>query len=268
MGRSQGRESVLRRLIERFQNGEVVSDKEIRRELEMVGLRERTSLTADVTEELAELREVSWLEVFLGRKKGQELEDKSLARREEKGEITEDQAVEEWTKSTCMGLQLSCHEADMQSLLRLQRPRKRLLSMSCLPSAQAWPSAQIRQTSTCSERRAPALGLKLLYYLRGGNNIYAYNITYRLGKHYAGIAEDGFGELSESLGPLRKRFRGGSSLRRGTPVRWTMGFNRGHSRHHSPSAPPRGHHQRWSFCTSSTREGERSAWNSHRPIRR
>lgn len=88
--RSDAQESVLLGLIERFRAGEVVPDLEIRRELEMVGLRERTVATEGMTVE--EMREVSWWEVLRGRRE-------QRAKREERMGGGEDEAVEEWSKS-------------------------------------------------------------------------------------------------------------------------------------------------------------------------
>lgn len=88
--RSDAQESVLLGLIERFRAGEVVPDLEIRRELEMVGLRERTVATEGMTVE--EMREVSWWEVLRGRRE-------QRAKREERMGGGEDEAVEEWSRS-------------------------------------------------------------------------------------------------------------------------------------------------------------------------
>lgn len=75
LGRAYAKESMLEELIERFRGGEVVPDTEIRRELELVGLREKA-----VDVEVQEARKVGWKEMFLGRDK----------------EVTEADAEEEW----------------------------------------------------------------------------------------------------------------------------------------------------------------------------
>ncbi|KAL1411368.1 hypothetical protein Q8F55_002324 [Vanrija albida] len=95
--RAHAQESVLLGLAQRFRDGEDVSDTDIRRELEMVGLRERTALTLPL--EADELREVSWFEVFLGRRKpkAEDAEEKAevAAVSEEQAEA---EAVVEWSK--------------------------------------------------------------------------------------------------------------------------------------------------------------------------
>lgn len=101
--RAHAQESVLEGLVQRFQAGEVVDDTEIRRELEMVGLRERTSLTLGVDADLAEMREVSWWEVLRGRKRDGEDEEGGDGKKEEdmSDEEKETAAAKEWSKSEC-----------------------------------------------------------------------------------------------------------------------------------------------------------------------
>jgi len=105
LDRAYAQESVLRGLQARFEAGEVVSDAEIRRELEMVGLRERTIATAHLQEELGELRAVGWWEVLLGRKRGNKVEEEVEGRgdaevgAERNEEKEEQQVVQEWTQS-------------------------------------------------------------------------------------------------------------------------------------------------------------------------
>ncbi len=103
MDHSKAQISVLQGLINRFQNGELVSEEETQRELEMVGLRERTILSSGISsgdgqgidindgnvrvgEEFKELRDVGWFEVIFGQKRRKSAEEE------------ERQAQEEWTK--------------------------------------------------------------------------------------------------------------------------------------------------------------------------
>ena len=70
---SEAQVKVLERLMARVRDGEELSDMDIRRELEMAGLRERV-LTREaegrvVELELEEARRVSWREALFGRKK-------------------------------------------------------------------------------------------------------------------------------------------------------------------------------------------------------
>lgn len=89
---------VLNGLIERYQRalssdsqppGQDIDEQQVQRELEMVGLRERTKpVTED--DDLWEGREVSWKEVFMGRKRSHltEKEQEDAARKEwEQGEL-------------------------------------------------------------------------------------------------------------------------------------------------------------------------------------
>lgn len=92
--RCAAQESVVLGLIARFEAGEVVSDTEIRRELEMVGLRARTMASAGF--EVEEMREVSWWEVIRGRR---EQRAKRVERERVGEEGGEEAAVEEWSKS-------------------------------------------------------------------------------------------------------------------------------------------------------------------------
>jgi hypothetical protein len=94
--RAAAQESVLRGLMARFDAGEDISDLEIRRELEMVGLRERTAATADV--EVAEMRDVSWWEVVRGRREQRERREERAMEVEEGGD---EAAVREWSKREC-----------------------------------------------------------------------------------------------------------------------------------------------------------------------
>lgn len=112
LARLKAQQSVLEDMIASFARGEPLSDQEIRRELEMVGLRRRKlTLDPDALErvrqqvgsgpalaeyareklaeqseeggkegdaekpDLSELRKVSWLEVLLGRRRGKKAED-------------------------------------------------------------------------------------------------------------------------------------------------------------------------------------------------
>ncbi|BEJ12028.1 hypothetical protein CspHIS471_0204880 [Cutaneotrichosporon sp. HIS471] len=91
--RSEAQESVLRGLIERFVEGQVVEDIEIRRELEMVRLRPRTAASAGL--QVEEMRDVSWVEVFRGRKEQREAREKHAQEVEAGGE---EAVAEEWRK--------------------------------------------------------------------------------------------------------------------------------------------------------------------------
>ncbi|WOO81232.1 uncharacterized protein LOC62_03G004756 [Vanrija pseudolonga] len=99
--RAGAQESVLTGLADRFRAGEDVSDEDIRRELEMVGLRERTALTLPLEDDVTELRDVSWFEVFLGRRKKAEEAAKAEGT-EVDAAVSEAQAeaeaVVEWSK--------------------------------------------------------------------------------------------------------------------------------------------------------------------------
>lgn len=86
LGRAHAKETVLEALVARFTEGEVVPDIEIRRELEMVGLREKL-----VDVEVVEARKIGWGEMMLGRKR----------------EITEAEAEEEWRDSEWGGCSLT-----------------------------------------------------------------------------------------------------------------------------------------------------------------
>ena len=74
--------SVLQGLVDRVRLGEDVSDSELRRELEMVGLRERMQVHGEV---VGELKDLSWREVILGRRRDDKASD-------------DEEAVREWVK--------------------------------------------------------------------------------------------------------------------------------------------------------------------------
>ncbi|CAK9781191.1 hypothetical protein CC85DRAFT_305475 [Cutaneotrichosporon oleaginosum] len=91
--RGAAQESVLRGLMARFGAGEVVPDLEIRRELEMVGLRERTAASAGA--QIEEMRDVSWWEVLRGRREQRAKRDEREQEVEEGGD---EAAAAEWSK--------------------------------------------------------------------------------------------------------------------------------------------------------------------------
>ncbi|TYJ55692.1 hypothetical protein B9479_003596 [Cryptococcus floricola] len=87
LSRQKAKISVLGDLIARIRNGEDVSEEEMQREMEMVGLRERTALTLGLDKELKEAENVGWREVLLGKT----AQSEEQAAREEK-------AIEEWAQ--------------------------------------------------------------------------------------------------------------------------------------------------------------------------
>ena len=82
--------SILESLIRRVSGGEVLSDERLRKELEAVGLRERTSLTKEDESEMLKARDVGWGEALFGRK--------DSSKRESESEVTAD----EWAQSESM----------------------------------------------------------------------------------------------------------------------------------------------------------------------
>ena len=87
LAKCEAQESVLEGLLARVRQGEVVGDKEIRRELEMVGLRERTELTSGNEGTFGETADVGWGEALFGKRR--KLDPEEEQRR----------AVAEWTES-------------------------------------------------------------------------------------------------------------------------------------------------------------------------
>ena len=75
-------------MIERVRRGEVLGDDEMRRDLEMVGLREKTRLTLEEAEKMELTGDVGWKETLFGRKK----------RRRDPAE-EEKRDVQEWAES-------------------------------------------------------------------------------------------------------------------------------------------------------------------------
>ncbi|WVQ67706.1 uncharacterized protein L199_005910 [Kwoniella botswanensis] len=69
--------TVLSDLVEQLRNGKIIGEDDIQRELEMVGLRERTVLSQKV--EVEDTKDVRWTEVLFGKK------------REMKDEVEEDE---------------------------------------------------------------------------------------------------------------------------------------------------------------------------------
>lgn len=88
MGVVQAKISVLESLVERVKGGSELTNEQVRKEMEMVGLRERTSLTEDAEGRLLKAADVNWREALLGRKN-----------RHLTPEEGEREAVEEWSKS-------------------------------------------------------------------------------------------------------------------------------------------------------------------------
>lgn len=68
MGVANAQISVMESLVERVKRGEVISDDEVRKEMEMVGLRERTALTEGLKGAMDRTKDVTWGEALLGRK--------------------------------------------------------------------------------------------------------------------------------------------------------------------------------------------------------
>ncbi|GMK53929.1 hypothetical protein CspeluHIS016_0105150 [Cutaneotrichosporon spelunceum] len=91
--RAEAQESVLHGLSARFAAGELVPDLEIRRELEMVGLRPRTVASAGA--HVQEMRDVTWLEVLRGRTEQREARERHAAAVEAGGD---EAAAEEWAR--------------------------------------------------------------------------------------------------------------------------------------------------------------------------
>jgi hypothetical protein len=82
--------SVLETLLARAREGQLLGEEDVQRELELVGLRERTKLTMADGEDLKVGMDISWREALLGRKKG---------RTKETAEEAEEKAVQEWADS-------------------------------------------------------------------------------------------------------------------------------------------------------------------------
>ncbi|WWC61835.1 uncharacterized protein I303_104420 [Kwoniella dejecticola CBS 10117] len=94
--------SVLSDIIKRLQNGESMTEDQLQRELELVGLRERTILTQDVQFE-EDVKDVGWAEVLFGKKRIKEGTDVG-----EKEESLDDwvQVVNEVTKPATSPIKL------------------------------------------------------------------------------------------------------------------------------------------------------------------
>ncbi|WWC70237.1 uncharacterized protein I206_104187 [Kwoniella pini CBS 10737] len=69
--------TVLSDIIKRLQNGETLNEDQIQRELELVGLRERTILTQGVQLE-EDVKNVGWSEVLFGKKRIKDEETKEI----------------------------------------------------------------------------------------------------------------------------------------------------------------------------------------------
>ncbi|ORY34094.1 hypothetical protein BCR39DRAFT_518436 [Naematelia encephala] len=85
--------TVLEGLIEKVKDGQVLEDVEIRKELEMVGLRERTELTKGLESGLEEGGDVGLLTAMLGRNSRFSAGD-----RKKKEQEDDERAVAEWAE--------------------------------------------------------------------------------------------------------------------------------------------------------------------------
>lgn len=90
LARQQAKVTVLSDLIARLQRGETVDEEEMQRELEMVGLRERTSATLALDKEMRIVGDVGWRDVLFGKRE-------RTAEDDAKGE----RIIEEWTSGEC-----------------------------------------------------------------------------------------------------------------------------------------------------------------------
>ncbi|WVR07008.1 hypothetical protein IAU60_004047 [Kwoniella sp. DSM 27419] len=90
LDKRQAQISVLSTLIGRIRAGDRVDEVELQRELEMVGLRERTALTREVEGEMDDTADVGWAEVLFGKKRKVE-DGKDDQERDEK-------TLEEWVQ--------------------------------------------------------------------------------------------------------------------------------------------------------------------------
>ena len=88
LGKCEAQMTVLESMIKRVRGGEVLGDDEMRRDMEMVGLREKTRLTQEEAEKMGSTADVGWRETLLGRKK----------RRRDAAE-EDKRAVQEWAES-------------------------------------------------------------------------------------------------------------------------------------------------------------------------
>ncbi|OWZ58956.1 hypothetical protein C351_00247 [Cryptococcus neoformans c8] len=86
LARQQAKVTVLSDLIARLQRGETVDEEEMQRELEMVGLRERTSATLALDKEMRIVGDVGWRDVLFGKKE-----------RTAEDDAKEERIIEEWT---------------------------------------------------------------------------------------------------------------------------------------------------------------------------
>ncbi|CAD6578389.1 MAG: hypothetical protein TREMPRED_002168 [Tremellales sp. Tagirdzhanova-0007] len=87
LGKCEAQMTVLESMIKRVRGGEVLGDDEMRRDMEMVGLREKTRLTQEEAEKMGSTADVGWRETLLGRKK----------RRRDAAE-EDKRAVQEWAE--------------------------------------------------------------------------------------------------------------------------------------------------------------------------
>lgn len=91
--RSEAKISVLESLLGRTRAGEALTEEEVERQLEMVGLRERR--TGDLGEKREDIRDVGWMEAIFGRKGRDQVVDKTAKEDEED--------VAAWAKSGTYG---------------------------------------------------------------------------------------------------------------------------------------------------------------------
>ena len=100
-------------MIERVRRGEELGEEEIRRDMEMVGLRKRTGLTMDESREMRVTADVGWFEALFGRK-----------RRRRDTEEEEEKAMDEWAESGSFPntpLNVLCQERRRDPLTEVSR---------------------------------------------------------------------------------------------------------------------------------------------------
>ncbi|KIR55734.1 hypothetical protein I315_01611 [Cryptococcus gattii Ru294] len=85
LARQQAKITVLSDLIAKLQRGETVSEEEMQRELEMVGLRKRTSATLALDKEMRIVGDVGWKDMLFGKRE-----------RTAEDEAKEERVIEEW----------------------------------------------------------------------------------------------------------------------------------------------------------------------------
>ena len=93
--------SVLEQLIAKTRAGENLSDAEVLRELQMVGLRDRAQLSEEDDATRSLVKDVTWKEALLGRKR-------KLDSESEGAEPVVKTEAEEWTDGTFRDIMLMC----------------------------------------------------------------------------------------------------------------------------------------------------------------